>query len=89
MSASAHDDTRRGEGCPPHGQESSCDDSSASTQDELNFWLGLWLEAPFARLPDDAPSDLYQYLEDVQDPRQLYAVHHAARRRDFQLLVDR
>ncbi|QPH10946.1 hypothetical protein C2857_002474 [Epichloe festucae Fl1] len=70
----------------PHDPE---DDSHDSLQHTLDLVAGLWQEAPFARLPDDAPPELYEYVQDLENPRRVYAVHRASRRHDFQLLVDR
>lgn len=70
----------------PHDPE---DDSHDSLQHALDLVAGLWQEAPFARLPDDAPPELYEYVQDLENPRRVYAVHRASRRHDFQLLVDR
>jgi hypothetical protein len=49
----------------------------------------LWEEVPFARLPVDAPVELKEYLQDVENPKRIYAIHRASRRHDFQLLVER
>jgi hypothetical protein len=55
---------------------------------DADRFLGmLWREAPFTRLPPDAPPDLHDYVEDIRDPRRSYAVHRASRRHDFQNLV--
>lgn len=54
---------------------------------ELDLFAGLWQEAPFARLPADAPPELQDFVIDVEDPRCVYAIHRAARRHDFQSLV--
>lgn len=55
--------------------------------DADRFLSALWREAPFTRLPPDAPPELHDYVEDVRDPRRSYAVHRASRRHDFQNLV--
>ncbi|KAK0384764.1 hypothetical protein NLU13_7242 [Sarocladium strictum] len=49
----------------------------------------LWREAPFTRLPPDAPAELKHYVEEIRDPRRSYSVHRASRRHDFQELVAR
>lgn len=54
---------------------------------DLDLLAGLWREAPFARLPADAPPELQVLVADVEDPRRVYAIHRAARRHDFQSLV--
>ncbi|ERT01941.1 hypothetical protein HMPREF1624_00236 [Sporothrix schenckii ATCC 58251] len=48
---------------------------------------GLWEEAPFARLPWDAPAELRELVDEVENPRRVYAVHKASRRHNFQLLI--
>ncbi|KAL7919061.1 hypothetical protein ACQKWADRAFT_302492 [Trichoderma austrokoningii] len=56
---------------------------------ELDLLAGLWQVAPFARLPPDAPAELRDYVQDVENPRRVYAIHRASRRHDFQTLVDK
>ncbi|KAH0489620.1 hypothetical protein TgHK011_010040 [Trichoderma gracile] len=56
---------------------------------ELDLLAGLWQVAPFARLPADAPPELSAYVQDVENPRRVYAIHRASRRHDFQQLVDK
>ncbi|CAK7200799.1 hypothetical protein SEUCBS139899_003498 [Sporothrix eucalyptigena] len=48
---------------------------------------GLWEEAPFPRLPWDAPAELRDLVDEVENPRRVYAVHQASRRHNFQLIV--
>lgn len=60
--------------------------TGAAKQDVL---AGLWQEAPFARLPPDAPVELHAYTHDIDNPKRVYAVHRASRRHEFQLLVER
>ena len=55
--------------------------------EETDLLAGLWEEAPFARLPLDAPVELRDLVEDVDNPKKVYAVHRAARRHNFQHLV--
>ncbi|KAH7151679.1 hypothetical protein B0J13DRAFT_438107 [Dactylonectria estremocensis] len=69
--------TTRAPGTP---LEASCD---------LDLLAGLWQEAPFARLPPDAPAELDAYVQDIENPGRVYAIHRASRRHDFQLLVER
>lgn len=57
--------------------------------DDLDLLAGLWEEARFARLPWDAPSDLRELVEDIDNPRRVYAVHKASRRHNFQQLVQK
>jgi hypothetical protein len=56
---------------------------------DLDLTSGLWLEAPFVKLPPDAPPELHDYVTDIHDPRRVYAIHRASRRHDFQSLVNR
>ncbi|KAK0739088.1 hypothetical protein B0T21DRAFT_361915 [Apiosordaria backusii] len=62
---------------------------SYSSTDDLDILAGLWEEAPFARLPCDAPSELKDLVEDIDNPKRVYAVHKAARRHNFQQIVQR
>lgn len=57
--------------------------------DDLDLLAGLWEEARFARLPCDAPSELRDLVEDIENPKRVYAIHKASRRHNFQLLVQR
>lgn len=59
------------------------------TSADLDLLAGLWREAPFARLPPDAPAELQAYIQDIENPSRVYAIHKASRRNDFQLLVER
>lgn len=61
----------------------------AGEERELDLLAGLWQEAPFARLPPDAPPELQEYVVDIDDPRRVYAIHRASRRHGFQTLVDK
>ncbi|KKA29841.1 hypothetical protein TD95_000420 [Thielaviopsis punctulata] len=55
-----------------------------------NELLGhLWEQAVYPRLPNDAPSELRDYLINLEDPRQLYKVHRASRRYGFIALVEK
>lgn len=56
---------------------------------DLDLLAGLWEEARFARLPWDAPSELKELVEDIDNPKRVYAVHKASRRHNFQLLVQK
>ncbi|RDA85492.1 hypothetical protein CP532_0016 [Ophiocordyceps camponoti-leonardi (nom. inval.)] len=74
----------------PVGTDSRHDVPSKGRTDPLrDLTAGLWQEAPFSRLPDDAPSELRHLVQDIDNPRRVYAIHKASRRHDFQLLVDR
>ncbi|CAK7563424.1 MAG: hypothetical protein SEPTF4163_001293 [Sporothrix epigloea] len=48
---------------------------------------GLWEEATFSRLPWDAPAELRELVEEVENPHRVYAIHQASRRHNFQLIV--
>ncbi len=50
---------------------------------------GLWFAASFPRLPNDAPPELKKFTIDIDDPKRVYAIHHASRRHHFQILVER
>ncbi|KAL1900451.1 hypothetical protein Cpir12675_000919 [Ceratocystis pirilliformis] len=55
-----------------------------------NDLLGLlWEHTTFPRLPHDAPQELRDYLVSLDDPRQVYKVHHASRRYGFMTLVEK
>ncbi|KAK5653377.1 hypothetical protein OQA88_9069 [Cercophora sp. LCS_1] len=56
---------------------------------DLDLLAGLWEEARFARLPWDAPSELKELVEDIDNPKRVYAIHKASRRHNFQLLVQK
>jgi hypothetical protein len=62
---------------------------SCRNADDLDLLAGLWEEARFARLPWDAPSELQDLVEDIDNPKRVYAVHKASRRHNFQLLVQK
>ncbi|KAH6887535.1 hypothetical protein B0T10DRAFT_489903 [Thelonectria olida] len=59
------------------------------TSADIDLLAGLWQEAPFVRLPPDAPIELDAYVQDIENPSRVYAIHKASRRNDFQLLVER
>lgn len=86
MSASAHTDAGHGgdpvSHVPGHSQHNYAHDA-------LDLEDGLWQEAVFARLPDDAPPELRELVSDIENPRRVWAVYRASRRHDFQLVVDR
>ncbi|KAK4197353.1 putative ubiquitin-protein ligase E3A [Triangularia verruculosa] len=62
---------------------------SYTNADDLDILAGLWEEAPFARLPCDAPTELKDLLEDIDNPKRVYAIHKASRRHNFQQVVQR
>jgi hypothetical protein len=58
-----------------------------ATEEEI--YAALWATAPFPRVPEDAPDQLNDFIVDVSDPKRLYTIHRAARRHNFQILVDK
>lgn len=56
---------------------------------EADLLAGLWETAPFARLPWDAPPELKDLVEDIENPKRVYAIHRASRRHGFQQLVEK
>lgn len=56
---------------------------------ETDLLAGLWETAPFARLPWDAPPELKDLVEDIENPKRVYAIHRACRRHGFQQLVEK
>lgn len=59
------------------------------SDDDFGLLSGLWEHAPFARLPADAPAEFKDLVEDIENPKRVYAVHRASRRHNFQLLVQK
>ncbi|MBE3043974.1 hypothetical protein IMZ48_15665 [Candidatus Bathyarchaeota archaeon] len=49
----------------------------------------LWEEAPFPRLPRDAPPELKDLVQAIENPRHVYTIHKATRRHNFQSLVEK
>ncbi|KAF4972093.1 hypothetical protein FSARC_1233 [Fusarium sarcochroum] len=64
-------------------------DSSTESAADIDLLAGLWQEAPFARLPSDAPPELKASIQNIENPKRVYAIHRASRRHGFQLLVER
>ena len=56
---------------------------------EIDILVGLWEEARFARLPWDAPSELKDLVEEIDNPKRVYAIHRASKRHNFQSLVQK
>jgi hypothetical protein len=56
---------------------------------ELGLLALLWEEAPFPRLPRDAPPELKDFVQTVDNPRRVYTIHKASRRHNFQTLVEK
>ncbi|KAK1759478.1 ubiquitin-protein ligase E3A [Echria macrotheca] len=69
--------SRPADGAPSHGNR------------EDDILAGLWEQARFARLPCDAPAELKDLVEDVENPKRVYAIHKASRRHNFQSLVQK
>lgn len=55
---------------------------------DADLLAGLWEDAPFARLPPDAPSELKDMVQTIENPKRVYAIHRASRRHNFQILVE-
>ncbi|RYP45340.1 hypothetical protein DL769_011469 [Monosporascus sp. CRB-8-3] len=56
---------------------------------EAEVLAALWEQVPFPRLPFDSPSELRDFVVDVEDPKRVYTIHRASRRYYLQLLVER
>ncbi|KAI2633378.1 hypothetical protein GGS21DRAFT_132453 [Xylaria nigripes] len=56
---------------------------------EDDILAGLWENAPFPRLPSDAPSEIKELVVNVENPKRVYTIHRASRRHNFQLLIER
>ncbi|KAI0839880.1 hypothetical protein F5Y06DRAFT_264931 [Hypoxylon sp. FL0890] len=69
--------SRPADNCPGHN----------SLEDDI--LAALWEQVPFPRLPADAPSEIKDLVVDVENPKRVYAIHHAFRRHDLQLLVEK
>lgn len=65
---------------PLEGRSSSPDD---------DILAALKAAASIPRLPRDAPEELRSLTIDINDPKRVYVLHHANRRHNFQLLVER
>ena len=65
------------------------DGSHGSTGTDPDLFAGLWEEAPFARLPWDAPAELKELVDDIENPKRVWTVYRASRRHNFQLLVQK
>ncbi|KAF4635183.1 hypothetical protein G7Y89_g2913 [Cudoniella acicularis] len=63
------------------------DGHDLASEDEM--YVALWATAPFPRLPEDAPDQMRDFVVDIDDPKRIYAIHRAARRHQFQILVER
>lgn len=58
-------------------------------RDDADLLASLWEQADFPRLPEDAPPELKDYVEEIENPKRVYAVYRASRRHNFQLLVEK
>ncbi|POS84703.1 hypothetical protein EPUL_004650 [Erysiphe pulchra] len=68
------------------GTKIVCDESRIN---DFTAYTTLWAVAPFARIPEDAPTELKRLTIEVQDPRRIYTIQKARRRHHFELLLDR
>lgn len=55
---------------------------------DADLLAGLWEDAPLARLPSDAPAELKDMVQIIENPKRVYAIHRASRRHNFQILVE-
>ncbi|KAJ0300869.1 hypothetical protein COL5a_010643 [Colletotrichum fioriniae] len=55
---------------------------------DAELLAGLWEDAPLARLPSDAPPELKDMVQIIENPKRVYAIHRASRRHNFQILVE-
>ncbi|GJC96573.1 ubiquitin-protein ligase E3A [Colletotrichum higginsianum] len=62
--------------------------SQPETSLDADFLAALWEDAPFARLPPDAPPELKDMVQTIENPKRVYAIHRASRRHNFQILVE-
>ncbi|KAJ3580256.1 hypothetical protein NPX13_g311 [Xylaria arbuscula] len=56
---------------------------------EDDILAALWENAPFPKLPLDAPPEIRELVVDIENPKRVYTIHRASRRHHLQLLVDR
>ncbi|KAI1437528.1 hypothetical protein GGR50DRAFT_44714 [Xylaria sp. CBS 124048] len=56
---------------------------------EEDILAALWENAPFPRLPLDAPPEIKDQVVNVENPKRVYTVHRASRRHNVQVLIDR
>ncbi|KAI1429864.1 hypothetical protein F5Y12DRAFT_709868 [Xylaria sp. FL1777] len=56
---------------------------------EDDVLAALWENAPFPKLPLDAPPEIRELVVDVENPKRVYTIHRASRRHHLQLLIDR
>ncbi|KAI5866177.1 hypothetical protein GGS23DRAFT_555850 [Durotheca rogersii] len=65
------------------------DNGPGHNSPEPDVLASLWEQAPFPRLPADAPLEMKELVIDVENPKRVYAIHRASRRHNFQLLVEK
>ncbi|TGJ88010.1 hypothetical protein E0Z10_g783 [Xylaria hypoxylon] len=56
---------------------------------EDDILAALWENAPFPKLPLDAPPEIRELVVDVENPKRVYTIHRASRRHNLQVLIDR
>lgn len=56
---------------------------------EDDILAALWENAPFPKLPLDAPPEIRDLVVDIENPKRVYTIHRASRRHHLQLLIDR
>ncbi|KAK5626355.1 hypothetical protein RRF57_002070 [Xylaria bambusicola] len=56
---------------------------------EDDILAALWENAPFPRLPLDAPPEIRELVVNIENPKRVYTIHRASRRHHLQLLIDR
>ncbi|KAM7204942.1 hypothetical protein V8F20_003404 [Naviculisporaceae sp. PSN 640] len=71
------------------GEATSLVVDGGNNVNEVDLIARLWDQARFARLPWDAPAELKELVEDIDNPKRVYAIHRASRRHNFQNLVQR
>lgn len=70
-------------------RERSCTSHSGHPDADTDLLALLWEEAPFPRLPRDAPPELKDFVQTIENPRHVYTIHKATRRHNFQTLVEK
>ncbi|KAI0514915.1 hypothetical protein F5B22DRAFT_608915 [Xylaria bambusicola] len=56
---------------------------------EDDILAALWENAPFPKLPLDAPPEIRELVGNIENPKRVYTIHRASRRHHLQLLIDR
>ncbi|OTB09627.1 hypothetical protein M426DRAFT_6891 [Hypoxylon sp. CI-4A] len=65
------------------------DNSPGQNSLEDEILAALWERVPFPRLPADAPLEIKELVDNVENPKKVYAIYRASRRHDLQLLVEK